>query len=223
MSERRVRRLLSLFLFLFLLLPQLRAVSFAATKSGTDPYLNMPNFGSITETGLTWKNSKTGFRVVIDDDIDLLTSAEERKLLEEMIPLTEYGSVALWSTRGEDADVQTQAEEKRRSLFGEESSCMLVINKASQRLSIHPGGSLAVLISAAQADRIVSRADKELARGHFFSAASDAFSRLAGLAGSTKSAASLRVFSTLFLALMIGLTLAGVFVLFRSRQGRHFE
>ena len=100
---------------------------------------------------------------------------------------------------------------------------MLVINKASQRLSIHPGGSLAVLISAAQADRIVSRADKELARGHFFSAASDAFSRLAGLAGSTKSAASLRVFSTLFLALMIGLTLAGVFVLCRSRQGRHFE
>ena len=76
----------------------------------------MPNFGSITETGLTWKNSKTGFRVVIDDDIDLLTSAEERKLLEEMIPLTEYGSVALWSTRGEDADVQAQAEEKRRSL-----------------------------------------------------------------------------------------------------------
>ena len=161
--------------------------------------------------------------VVIDDDIDLLTSAEERKLLEEMIPLTDYGSVALWSARGEDADVQAQAEEKRRNLFGEESSCMLVINKASQRLSIHPGGSLAVLISAAQADRIVSRADKELARGHFFSAASDAFSRLAGLAGSTKSAASLRVFSTLFLALMIGLTLAGVFVLCRSRQGRHFE
>ena len=116
-----------------------------------------------------------------------------------------------------------EAEEKRRSLFGEESSCMLVINKASQRLSIHPGGSLAGLISAAQADRIVSRADKELARGHFFSAASDAFSRLAGLAGSTKSAASLRIFSMLFLALMIGLTLAGVFVLFRSRQGRHFE
>ena len=218
MSERRVRRLLSLFLFLFLLLPQLRAVSFVAPKSGTDPYLNMPNFGSITETGLTWKNSKTGFRAVIEDELDLLTAAEERKILDEMIPLTEYGSVAFWSTREESADVQTQAEEKRRALFGEESSCIVVINKAYQQLSIQSRGQLAKVVTSSRAGRIAVCGSTDLTRGQTYNAVSEAFSQIGTLTGSSKAAAHLRVFCNLFLSLMIGLTLTSVFVLVRKSR-----
>lgn len=217
MSERLTRRFLSLLLLLFLLTP-LQSFCYAAPKGSSDPYLNMPNFGSITENGLTWKNSKTGFRAVIEDELDLLTAAEERKILDEMIPLTEYGSVAFWSTREESADVQTQAEEKRRALFGEESSCIVVINKAYQQLSIQSRGQLAKVITSARAGRIAARGSTDLTRGQTYNAVSEAFSQLGTLTGSSKAAAHLRVFCNLFLSLMIGLTLTSVFVLVRKKR-----
>ena len=217
MSERLTRRFLSLLLLLLLLTP-LQSFCYAAPKGSSDPYLNMPNFGSITENGLTWKNSKTGFRAVIEDELDLLTAAEERKILDDMIPLTEYGSVAFWSTREESADVQTQAEEKRRTLFGEESSCIVVINKAYQQLSIQSRGQLAKVITSARAGRIAARGSTDLARGQTYNAVSDAFSQLGTLTGSSKTAAHLRVFCNLFLSLMIGLTLTSVFVLVRKSR-----
>ena len=217
MSERLTRRFLSLLLLLLLLTP-LQSFCYAAPKGSSDPYLNMPNFGSITENGLTWKNSKTGFRAVIEDELDLLTATEERKILDNMIPLTEYGSVAFWSTREESADVQTQAEEKRRTLFGEESSCIVVINKAYQQLSIQSRGQLAKVITSARAGRIAARGSTDLTRGQTFNAVSEAFSQIGTLTGSSKAAALLRVFCNLFLSLMIGLTLTSVFVLVRKMR-----
>ena len=217
MSERLTRRFLSLLLLLLLLTP-LQSFCYAAPKGSSDPYLNMPNFGSITENGLTWKNSKTGFRAVIEDELDLLTAAEERKILDNMIPLTEYGSVAFWSTREESSDVQTQAEEKRRALFGEESSCIVVINKAYQQLSIQSRGQLAKVITSARAGRIAARGSTDLTRGQTFNAVSEAFSQIGTLTGSSKAAAHLRVFCNLFLSLMIGLTLTSVFVLVRKKR-----
>lgn len=217
MSERLTRRFLSLLLLLLLLTP-LQSFCYAAPKGSSDPYLNMPNFGSITENGLTWKNSKTGFRAVIEDELDLLTAAEERKILDNMIPLTEYGSVAFWSTREESADVQTQAEEKRRALFGEESSCIVVINKAYQQLSIQSRGQLAKVVTSARAGRIAARGSTDLTRGQTYNAVSEAFSQIGTLTGSSKAAAHLRVFCNLFLSLMIGLTLTSVFVLVRKKR-----
>ena len=217
MSERLTRRFLSLLLLLLLLTP-LQSFCYAAPKGSSDPYLNMPNFGSITKNGLTWKNSKTGFRAVIEDELDLLTAAEERKILDNMIPLTEYGSVAFWSTREESADVQTQAEEKRRALFGEESSCIVVINKAYQQLSIQSRGQLAKVITSARAGRIAARGSTDLAHGQTYNTVSDAFSQIGTLTGSSKTAAHLRVFCNLFLSLMIGLTLTSAFVLVRTNR-----
>ena len=217
MSERLTRRFLSLLLLLLLLTP-LQSFCYAAPKGSSDPYLNMPNFGSITENGLTWKNSKTGFRAVIEDELDLLTAAEERKILDDMIPLTEYGSVAFWSTREESADVQTQAEEKRRTLFGEESSCIVVINKAYQRLSIQSRGQLAKVVTSARAGRIAARGSTDLTRGQTYNAVSETFSQIGTLTGSSKTAAHLRVFCNLFLSLMIGLTLTSAFVLVRKNR-----
>ena len=217
MSERLTRRFLSLLLLLLLLTP-LQSFCYAAPKGSSDPYLNMPNFGSITENGLTWKNSKTGFRAVIEDELDLLTAAEERKILDNMIPLTEYGSVAFWSTREESADVQTQAEEKRRTLFGEESSCIVVINKAYQQLSIQSHGQLAKVVTSARAGQIASRGSADLVRGQTYNAVSETFSQIGTLTGSSKAAAHLRVFCNLFLSLMIGLTLTSAFVLVRKNR-----
>ena len=217
MSERLAHRFLSLLLLLLLLTP-LQSFCYAAPKGSSDPYLNMPNFGSITENGLTWKNSKTGFRAVIEDELDLLTAAEERKILDNMIPLTEYGSVAFWSTREESADVQTQAEEKRRALFGEESSCIVVINKAYQQLSIQSHGQLAKVVTSARAGRIAARGSTDLTRGQTYNAVSETFSQIGTLTGSSKTAAHLRVFCNLFLSLMIGLTLTSAFVLVRTNR-----
>ena len=218
MSERPLRRVLALFLLVLLVLPQLKCFCYAAPKDSFDPYLNMPNFGSITENGLTWKNSKTGFRVVIEDDIDLLTSSEERRLLEDMSPMTEYGSIAFWSTRGEASEVRTKADEKLDALFGEESASLVVINKALPQLSIQSRGSLARMIPAAKADGIVSRGKTDLSGGLYYDAASGTFSRMNAQIQSAKTASHVRVIIVLCVSLVIGLGVAAVVLL--PRHGR---
>ena len=217
MSERLTRRMSSL-LLLLLFLTQLHSLCYAAPKGSTEPYFNMPNFGSVTQNGLTWKNSQTGFSVVIEDDLDLLTASEERSILDDMIPLTEYGSVAFWTTREESSSLQTQAEEQRRALFGEESSCIVVINKAYQQFSIQSSGQLAKMIPSARAGRIAAQGSSDLARGQTLNAVSGVFSRITALTGSSKTAESLRVFSNVCLSLMIGLTLTSAFVLRRRNR-----
>ena len=44
-----------------------------------------------------YNNPQTGYSVYIDDDQDLLTDDEEQSLIEEMIPITEYGNAGFIS------------------------------------------------------------------------------------------------------------------------------
>lgn len=204
-SRRTVLALLIvLLLFSSPLLPG--SVCLAAGKTD-DPFSSIPNFGSITENGLTWRNSATGFRVVIEDEIDLLSSTEERQLLDDMIPLTEYGNVAFWSTRENASNELVQAEQRRRSLFDLESASILVINMNLRTVSIQSYGTLYDVITVYRANSITNNVRNDLTRGQYYSASAKAFSQMESLMRGNRIAQPMKILSNLCIALMIGLML----------------
>ena len=200
-------RVLSLLVMLLALLTLVQPVCFAAGKNSSDPYTDMPNFGSITDNGLTWRNSATGFRVVIEDDIDLLSTVEERQLLDDMIPLTEYGNVAFWSTRENASNDLVQAEARRRALFDLESASILVINMNLRKVSIQSYGRLYDVITVSRANSITNNVRSDLTRGQYYAASSKAFAQMDSLMRGNRIAQPMKVLSNICIALMIGLML----------------
>ena len=197
---------LTLILLVLLSLLPLQAVGFAAGKND-DPFSSIPNFGSITDTGLVWRNSATGYRVVIEDEIDLLTSVEERQLLEDMIPLTEYGNAAFWSTRESASSELIQAEAKRRALFDLESAGIFVINMELRTDTIQSYGRIYDVITVSRANSITNNVRGELTKGHYYNASRDAFSQMDRLMRGERIAQPMKVLSNACIALMIGLLL----------------
>ena len=55
-----------------------------------------------------YTNSDTGYKIIIEDDADLLTDDEESKLVTAMKPITKYGNayyLAAYGQTGEDSDI----------------------------------------------------------------------------------------------------------------------
>ncbi|MBQ4016478.1 MAG: TPM domain-containing protein, partial [Oscillospiraceae bacterium] len=148
------QKLFLLLLPAVLLLSLLPASADATAKD--DPFAAMPSLGILTDKGLEWRNADTGYRVVIEDDIDLLTEAEERALLGDMQPLTAYGNVAFWSTREYASDEVEQARLKRRALFDLESGSILVISMEIRRVSIQSYGAMYEVLTPARANSITN-------------------------------------------------------------------
>lgn len=59
-----------------------------------------------------YKNSDTGYRAIIDDQADLITEAQEEKLLKQMQGLTEYGDVIYLTMEGYTSSYNTEATVK---------------------------------------------------------------------------------------------------------------
>ena len=205
---RTARPVLALLLLLLLFFsPLLPAPVCSAAGKNDDPFSSVPNFGSITENGLTWRNSATGFRVVIEDEIDLLSSTEERQLLDDMIPLTEYGNVAFWSTRESASDELVQAEQRRRGLFDLESASILAINMNLRTVAIQSYGTLYDVITSSRANSITNNVRNDLTRGQYYAASSKAFSQMESLMRGNRIAQPMKLLSNICISLMIGLML----------------
>ena len=196
-----LRRALCLFSVLLMLL--ILAVPLCSAES----FSSMPNFGVLTENGLEYKNSSTGYRVVILDEIDLLTASEERQLLDDMMPLTEYGSVAFWSTREDASDELEQARLKRRELFELSSGSIFVINMNLRKVTIQSYGAMYDVITSSRANSITNNVRNYLTRGEYYAASRMAFSQMNSLMHGNRIAQPMKILSNACIALMVGLML----------------
>ncbi len=199
------QKLFLLLLPAVLLLSLLPASADAAAKD--DPFAAMPSLGILTDKGLEWRNADTGYRVVIEDDIDLLTEAEERQLLSDMQPLTAYGSVAFWSTREYASDEIEQARLKRRALFDLESGSILVINMEIRRVTIQSYGAMYEVLTPARANSITNNVRNYLTRGEYYTASQKAYSQMNSLLRGNRIAQPMKHLSNACIALMVGLIL----------------
>ncbi|MBO5486541.1 MAG: hypothetical protein J5988_06390, partial [Eubacterium sp.] len=52
---------------------------------------------SAAASAVTWSNQETGYYIILEDDADLLTDAQESRLVTEMQEITVYGNAAFKS------------------------------------------------------------------------------------------------------------------------------
>ena len=92
-----------------------------------------------------YENEKTGYTAYIDDEEDLLSSSEEERLAQKLIPLTEYGNVAFLSGRGEN-DAASNIRDFYKAVFYGKSGLIFFIDMGNKEIRIQSGGNFYIFL-----------------------------------------------------------------------------
>ena len=137
-------------------------------------------FLQITAEASVYKNSETGWQVIVDDRADLLTDEEESRLASEMEPVTAYGNAAFISCYA-SGSTSSYAKDLYRDLFGSDSGTIFMIDMENRNIWIQSNGAIYRTITKSYANTITDNVYKYASRGDYYGCASNAFSQICTL------------------------------------------
>ena len=155
-----------------------------------------------------YTNPDTGYSLIIIDDIDLLTAEEEMWLIEDMKPVTEYGSIAFWSTDQTARDEIDQARVKRKELFEFESASVFVINMDIRKLTIQSYGNIYDNINDSYARSITDNVSHYATDKKYYNAASEVYQQIYKVMNGLDIPEPMKITGYVIMSIIIGLTVA---------------
>ncbi len=106
---RRIKNIIFMALLAF-------AFSFAVTNANAGSLADVKDYSE--ENFQFHMNSTTNYATYVLDEADLLSEDEEKKLSEDMKPITEYGHCAFIATEVKGATTATAAQQFYSGIFG---------------------------------------------------------------------------------------------------------
>ena len=152
-----------------------------------------------------YTNPDTNYVVYMNDEYDLLSDEEESGLINEMIPLTEYGNAGFLSCENNSESTSQYSARVYSSLFGTESGTLLVIDMGQRMLYIKSNGAISEIVSNAYSNTITDNIYRYASEGDYYTCASKAFAQVYTLLSGGKIAQPMRYISAALLALILGL------------------
>ena len=203
MKTKCIRTAACLSLVLLLLLLSVIGTGAQESEETTAP--------AVSENHARYTNPETSFCVMILDDDDLLTDAEEAALTEDMKPLTAFGNIAFWSTEAYASDEIEQARLKRKELFEFSSAGIFVINMNIRKLTIQTYGTIEQYIDASKARSITDNAKHYASTKDYYQAAKNAYEQMYLVIDGQMIPEPMKYASYTVLALMAGIIAALAF------------
>ena len=124
-----------------------------------------------------YENPGTGYAVYIIDGQDLLSEQEEAELLEDMIPVTEYGNAAFVSDYA-----RVPSSEWARNcfdvLFGNASGALFLVEMNSRELYLYSNGEIFRTVNPRIAASIVDNVYTYASEGDFCECAAGVFGQI---------------------------------------------
>ena len=161
-----------------------------------------------------YTNEESGYFVAVLDWADLLTDADEQLLLDEMIPLSEWGNAIFCSSntdRGSSA--QDLAATIYEELFGHGASgSIFLVDMYRRRLEIHSDGEVYKTITADYAQSITDNIYRMASSGDYYSCAVEAFRQMNTLLAGGKIRQPMKHASNYLLALTLALLICYVYM-----------
>ena len=151
------------------------------TEEQTQPVGDTTTTGEVVEEEKTNKieytNPKTNFRVVIEDNADLLTNEEEEKLKDTMIGITEYGHVGFVTiNENEYHSESTYARNYSHTEFGSYvSSTVFLIDMDTRHIYLFNNGFIETKISANKSEVITDNTFRYATNKDYYKCANETF------------------------------------------------
>ena len=161
------------------------------------------------------------FRVVVDDEADLLTDAEENDLRTVMEKVLPYGNAAFVSVDTNDTTTELLAERKFLEFFGDTDGVVLIIDMGNRYIQLASHGNTRKKISSTRCSEIVDNNYTYASQGDYYGCASKSFEQVAKALEGQRVIAPFRYVTNAFLA--ICLSLLGNFILMSNQRRKKVD
>lgn len=162
-------------------------------------------------------NSETNYKAIIEDDANLLNDQEEQKLLEEIIPLTEYGNIALKTTNQNNSSTAFYSRDYYHDTFGYESGTLLLIDMNNRYIYIFSDGKNYDIVTRSKSYIITDNVYKYASNAEYYKCASEAFKQIGTLLSGGKISEPMRYISNIMLSFIISFFACFLIVLSRTK------
>ncbi|MBP3707774.1 MAG: TPM domain-containing protein [Clostridia bacterium] len=153
-----------------------------------------------------YENSDTGYKVIIEDDANLLSYNEEQSLADSMEKLTEYGNIAFKSiSKNGYGSASRYAEKYYHETFGKESGTVFLIDMSQRKIYIFSDGQNYKTITKSKAETITDNVYKHASNKEYFECADEAYSQMYTILEGGKIAEPMKYISNALIAVMLAL------------------
>ena len=149
---------------------------------------------------------ESAYRVVIDDEADLLTSAEEADLEAIMEKVLPYGNAAFVSVDRNSTTTERLAEQKFLEFFGDTSGALLIIDMDNRYIQLIADGAVYKTVNKTRCNEITDNIYRYASQKDYYTCAVKAFEQVTRLLEGGKIAAPFRYVTNAFLAVCLALT-----------------
>ena len=159
----------------------------------------------IDYTDIDKTNDETGYRIVIYDGAGLFSSAEIRKLADEMAPISYYGNVALVTTdENSYGDIMRYSDAIYDEVFGNhKNGVMLIIDMDEREISIYSDGDMHKVITDAYGYDITDNIYRYATNKEYYNCASKGFGQIYSVLKGQKIARPMRYVCCALMALLL--------------------
>lgn len=172
-----------------------------------DNYDDYDDYDFDSEDTVVYTNEDNGYVVIIDDEAELLSDYEKRKLRSEMINITVYGNVAFKTIDSNYTSTEDYIEEYYHNTFGTDSGTVFLIDMDNRNIWIFSDGDIYKTITNSYADTITDNVYTYASDSEYYKCASKAFSQIHTLLRGKKIAQPMKYISNAFLAVITALIL----------------
>ena len=164
------------------------------------------SFTQIKATSISIEDAKTGPKIIIEDDADLLTMEEEQKLVSQMIPLTEFGYVMFKTTNTKNTITSLKyIQNYYYSKFENKSGVAFYIDMNQRQVCACATGGLDKIITSSKCDTIMDNVYKYATKKNYYECANQTFLQMNKLLNGEKIAESMKYYCNGIIAIMLSL------------------
>ena len=147
----------------------------------------------------------SGYRIVINDEADLLTDVEETYLSTYMEKVLPFGNAAFVSVNENATSPERLAQSKFLEFFGDTDGIILVVDMGNRYIQLASHGNIRKKISSTRCNEIVDNTYTYASKGEYLLCATKAFEQVTKLLEGQRIAAPFRYVTNAFLALCLAL------------------
>ena len=209
------KRLLIIFIAFFTIIQPVYAEEDVYYEEISDGYVQNEEEKSYEEK--TYQNEETGYTARIFDEADLLTTEQEQQLLEEMIPLTEYGHIAFQTVIDNYSSTSYYSEQRYHNLFGTSSGTIFVIDMSNRQIYLFSDGQNYRYITKSKANIITDNVYRDAKRADYYGCASNTFKQINTILSGGKIVEPMRHISNYIIALIVSFFVDFIIIMSKTK------
>ena len=149
-------------------------------------------------------NPETGYEVYLYDDQGLYFSPDEKqKIIEAMIPLTDYGNVCLFTTSLGSGEVDAYSEGMYKNRYGNSDGMSFTIDMGARMLWVKGFGKTQNTLTSSKCNEVTDLVYKSASAGNYTKTAVDLYGLIYDVLNGKRIAQPLKYIGNIFYALTV--------------------